>query len=110
MNQKIYNTSLKEKRENFKSFVELLRSQFEHGGEKYALLEDKEFTDIICEFVPGDTGVDWVLGTIFKYLGRFKNFQRERDLLKISAYCYIMWLKMGYHLQGKHDEDVKKED
>jgi len=109
MKQKIYNTSIKQKRDNFEKFSNLIRDQFEHGGEKYALLEDKEFTDIICEFVPGDTGVDWVLGTVLKYLGRFKNFQREKDLLKISTYCYIMWLKMGCHLKQEHDEDTKRE-
>jgi len=109
MKQEIFNTNLKEKRDNYQMFVNLIREQFEHGGEKYALLEDKEFTDIICEFVPGDTGVDWVLGTVLKYLGRFKNLQREKDLLKISTYCYILWLKMGYHLRKEHDEDTKKE-
>ena len=109
MKQEIFNTNLKEKRDNYQMFVNLIREQFEHGGEKYALVEDKEFTDIICEFVPGDTGVDWVLGTVLKYLGRFKNLQREKDLLKISTYCYILWLKMGYHLRKEHDEDTKKE-
>jgi len=109
MKQEIFNTNLKEKRDNYQMFVNLIREQFEHGGEKYALLEDKEFTDIICEFVPGSTGVDWILGTVLKYLGRFKNLQREKDLLKISTYCYILWLKMGYHLRKEHDEDTKKE-
>lgn len=103
---KIYNTSLKEKQKNFDKFVGLIRNQFNFGGTKYQLSDDKEMTDLVCELVPGDTGVDWVLGTCLKYLGRFKNFQREKDLLKIATYCYIMWLKKGFHIEEKHDEDV----
>ena len=102
----IYNTSIREKKANFDSFVKLLRNQFEHGGDKYQLNEDKEFTDLVCEVVPGETGIDWVLGTMVKYIGRFKNFSREKDLLKIATYCYISWLKMGFHKKVKHDEDI----
>lgn len=104
----IVNTSLDVKRDNFDKFAELIGNQFNHGGEKYQLSSDKEMTDLVCELVPGDTGVDWILGTILKYLGRFKNFEREKDLLKIATYCYIMWLKKGYHLVDNHDEDVKR--
>ena len=110
MSTKIYNTSLKEKQDNANKFFKLIESQFNHGGDKYQLSEDKEMTDLICELVPGDTGVDWVLGTIIKYIGRFKNFEREKDLLKIATYCYIMWLKKGFHLSENHDEDIKTND
>lgn len=108
MENKIYNTSIKEKQAHFEKFVELVRSQFWHGGDKYALTEDKEVTDWVCEIVPGETGVDWVLGTVAKYIGRFKNFKREKDLLKIATYMYIIWLKMGFHLKEEHDEDIKR--
>ena len=104
----IYNTSLEVKKKHFDSFVELMKNQFMHGGDKYKCGEDKEFTDLVCEVVPGDTGVDWVIGTMVKYLGRFKNFEREKDLLKIATYCYIVWLKKGHHLQQEHDEDIKE--
>lgn len=108
--KKIHNTSVKTKKENFDKFVELLRNQFEHGGDKYCLTNqpEKESTDWICELVPGTTGVDWILGTIAKYLARFKNFEREKDLLKIATYCYIAWLKCGYHVKEEHDEDITK--
>lgn len=105
---KIYNTSLKEKQEYFNQFMTLIKNQFDHGGDKYQLSPTKEMTDLVCELVPGDTGVDWVLGTMLKYLGRFKNFEREKDLLKIATYCYIAWLKKGYQHQSDHDEDIKK--
>ena len=104
----IYNTSLTEKKEHFEKFVELIRNQFWHGGDKYALSSTKEFTDAICECFPGESGTDWVLGTCMKYMGRFKNFRREKDLLKVATYMYIVWLKHGFHLQEVHDEDISQ--
>ena len=108
MKMQIYNTSLSEKQKYFDQFMLLIKNQFDHGGTKYQLSDDKEMTDLVCELVPGDTGVDWVLGTCLKYLGRFKNFEREKDLLKIATYCYIMWLKKGFYLKEDHDEDIRK--
>lgn len=111
MNKKVFNTDVETKKKYYSKFSELMENQFKHGGNKYCLdgQSDKEATDWVCEFVPGNTGVDWILGTMAKYLGRFKNFQREKDLLKIATYCYIAWLKMGFHLKEEHDEDIKKE-
>lgn len=104
----IYNTNLDQKREHFGKFVALIENQFNHGGEKYKGNGEEEFTDLICRSFPGESGVDWVLGTCMKYLGRYKNFGREKDLLKVATYMYILWLKAGNHLNEQHDEDVKK--
>jgi hypothetical protein len=106
----IYNTGIETKKANFPAFMDLIGNQFKHGGEKYLLdgQNDKEFTDLVCEMAPGKTGCDWILQTMLKYLGRFLNFQREKDLLKIATYCYIIWLKKGFHLQERHDEDTKQ--
>jgi len=107
---KLYNTGIKIKKDNWSKFAKLMENQFNHGGDKYKLEgQDKEFTDLVCEISPGESGIDWILQTMVKYIGRFKNFQREKDLLKIATYCYISWLKMGFHLEENHDEDVKKE-
>ena len=108
---KMHDTSLDVKKEHFEKFVELLRNQFWHGGEKYALSDTREFTDALCECFPGESGTDWILGTCMKYLGRFKNFQREKDLLKVATYMYLTWLKHGFHLRAddSHDEDTKRE-
>ncbi|MAG50685.1 hypothetical protein CL621_03570 [archaeon] len=108
MNLSKHNTNIEQKKKHFPSFIDLIKNQFWHGGDKYKLNDEKEFTDQVCETFPGDTGVDWILGTAMKYLGRYKNFGREKDLLKIATYCYILWLKAGFHLKEKHDEDVKK--
>jgi len=109
MNLNNFCTSLDVKKKNFDKFAELIRNQFNFGGVKYQLNEEKEFTDQICETFPGETGVDWVLGTMMKYLGRYKNFGQEKDLLKIATYCYILWLKAGFHLAEVHNEDTKSQ-
>jgi hypothetical protein len=80
----------------------MIRSQFEYGGKKYELANDKEITDWVVELA----GWEWILGTMAKYLGRFKNERREKDLLKIATYCFLLWLKFGFHLREEHDEDL----
>lgn len=109
--RKIYNTNVKIKKENWSKFSKLIENQFIHGGDKYKITDDsdEEVTDWLCKLSPGKTGADWILQTICKYTGRFKNFMREKDLLKIATYTYIMWLKMGFHLTNNHDEDTDKE-
>ena len=104
----IYNTTLKEKKENFKEFCKLVENQFTHGSDKYKATSQMEVTDMICQTFPGESGVDWVLGTIMKYLKRYQNYGREKDLLKIATYSYIIWLKKGHYIQDKHDEDIFK--
>lgn len=106
---KIYNTNVETKREHFAKFAALIGNQFSHGGEKYKIrgMEDREATDIISAAFGGESQLDWLLGTCAKYLFRFQNFRREKDLLKIATYMYIAWLKCGFHLNQEHDEDTK---
>lgn len=103
-------TTVQVKRDHFKKFAALIGNQFEHGGDKYVLpgFTDREATDVISSVFGGPSEYDWVLGTMMKYIFRFKNFNREKDLLKIATYCFILWLKMGAHLQESHDEDTAK--
>lgn len=98
----LYPTNLKVKQENINKFLDLIKDQIEYGGKKYAHSEEKEATDLIVEVY----GIKWLLGTIFKYLLRFGNQGREKDLLKTAAYCYILWLKYGFHLKETHDTDT----
>lgn len=101
-------TTVDVKKANFEKFASLISNQFNHGGDKYKLqgFNDREATDVISSVFGGESEFDWVLGTMMKYLFRFKNFQREKDLLKIATYCYILWLKQGNHLNAQHDEDT----
>lgn len=108
--EKVYGTTVETKRSNFDKFASLISDQFNHGGDKYSLpgFDDREATDVISSVFGGKSQFDWVLGTMMKYLFRFKNFEREKDLLKIATYCYILWLKQGNHLKNDHDTDTKK--
>lgn len=98
-------TTVKVKEKHIEEFFELMKDQLIYGGKKYACNNEKEATDVVVE----NFGVDWVLGTMMKYLLRYKNLQRERDLLKIASYCYIIWLQMGYHIENEHDKDTYNE-
>lgn len=102
MEKLLYTTNLKVKQKHIETFLNLIKDQINYGGKKYAHSEQKEATDLIVEIF----GIKWLLGTIFKYLLRFDNQKREKDLLKIAAYCFILWLKYGFHLQKKHDTDT----
>ncbi len=81
----------------FDKFTELILNQFEYGGKKYSFNEQKECTDILFD----KYGKNWLIGTINKYTFRYNNLKRERDLLKISTYMYIIWLKRGFFIQSR---------
>ena len=75
-------------------FFEAIKRQFTYGGEKYAHSKVKESTDVLFDTF----GKNWLFGTLAKYTFRYRNKARERDLLKIACYCFIIWLKRGFHL------------
>lgn len=76
-------------------FFQLIENQFKYGGQKYATSHtEKEATDILCER-HGYRGLFWVMN---KYIFRFRNQQLEKDPLKIGCFCYILWLKRGFHI------------
>jgi hypothetical protein len=52
------NTSIKQKKELWPQFVQACESQWNCGGERYALGSDKEFTDLVCEAA----GNEWIGG------------------------------------------------
>lgn len=80
---------------DMKTFHDLIKNQFDYGGQKYALNNERESTDELFY----RHGKNWLFGTMDKYTFRFKNLERERDLLKIGCYCYILWLKKGFHVK-----------
>ena len=75
-------------------FNDLIIQQLTYGGKKYALTDKRESTDQLFD----DFGRGWLFGTMAKYCKRFKNLARERDILKIACYVYILWLKKGFHI------------
>ena len=89
-------------RDKLQQFVKLIDDQFTYGGKKYALTTTKESTDMLFDI----HGYRWLVGTMHKYIFRYTNLARERDLLKIATYCYIMWLKRGFHLGPRGTKNV----
>jgi len=77
--------------------------QFAYGGVKYASNSKKEGTDELVE----DFGWNWLFGTQAKYVKRFRNTHREKDLFKIATYFFIDWLKLGYHLYPGGTASIK---
>lgn len=75
------------------NFSLLVKDQFEYGAVKYRHTGQQEATDILV----ARWGLGWILGTMNKYVYRFNNLGRERDLLKIACYAYLLWLKFGFN-------------
>lgn len=102
------NTSLKQKKELWPEFIKACESQWLVGGERYALADDKEFTDLICEAV----GNPWIGGNIIKYVGEIKNTtpKPEVNFFKIAVWAFIWWLKEQENLtQRDKGEEFSKE-
>lgn len=86
-------------RTQFDNFMLACESQWRTGGKRYALSEDKEFTDLVCEVV----GNQWIGGNIMKYSGEIENYKKfkgkvpEVNFFKMLVYSYIWWLKEFKH-------------
>lgn len=102
VNMELHDTNTKLKGEHWDTFAELIKDQWQYGGKKYEHTEEREVTDVIVDVF----GMSWLFGTVVKYLLRFMNLHREKDLLKIACYMYITWLKCGFHEKKKHDTDT----
>ena len=81
---------------NFNTFINLVRNQFEYGGQKYAFNDTRESTDVLFD----KHGKNWLFGTMDKYTFRYINCAREKDILKIATYCFILWLKRGFFIDN----------
>ncbi len=88
----------------FDSFKKLVTDQFSYGGQKYAHSGEREATDVLFDRY----GFKWLIGTIDKYTFRFLTCKREKDLLKIACYMFIVWLKRGFFVmpQGVNDPAI----
>jgi len=85
-----HTTSFAVTRVHLPRFLEIIERQFTNCGVKYAFSEDAEWTDAITSMVP-----TWVEGTIIKYVGRYRQYGAERDLIKIATYAFILAIKHG---------------
>jgi len=85
------NTSIKQKEEYWPQFAEACISQWQGGGDRYALSPDKEYTDLICEVV----GNSFCGSQILKQTGELINVnpKPEVSFFKIAVWAFIWWLK-----------------
>ena len=93
------NTTVKLKEKFWYDFVEACRKQWECGGERYALNDEKEMTDLVCEVA----GNQWIGGNIVKYVGEIINTtpKPEVNFFKIAVYAFIWWLKEQENLTDR---------
>jgi len=73
-------------------FVDLIKNQCLKGGNKYALGNEREWTDLICEAFGTK---EFILSNIMKYSGRIKNgdSRAPEDVIKIGTYAFLLWVK-----------------
>ena len=97
------NTSLKIKQKYLPGFLKEIEKQLTSGGNRYALSENKEMTDLVCEVA----GNEWILGNIVKYVGEYKNTKQIQNLYKIATYAFILYLRDYEVLNRGKDEGEK---
>ena len=80
----------------FEEFTRLMKQLAVDGSNKYAGAEanGKEAIDIIPDVMGEEGYVHFVLGDLLKRIIRFKNQRRERDLIKIALWTYLLWMKL----------------
>jgi len=76
----------------FDEFIGHMKSIILQGTDKYTGAEkDKaETIDIMPQVVGEDGYVSFIICDILKRLIRFKNDRRERDIIKIAVWCYLL--------------------
>jgi len=80
----------------FGEFTKLIKELAVQGKAKYSGSEAgrKENIDIIPDVLGEEGFVHFVLGDLIKRIIRFKNQRRERDLMKMALWAYLLWTKL----------------
>jgi hypothetical protein len=91
----------------FEEFTRLMKTLAVDGSNKYAGAEanGKEAIDIIPDILGEEGYVHFVLGDLLKRIIRFKNQKRERDLLKIGLWSYMLWMRL-FQKQKKREPEA----
>lgn len=88
--------SLPSKLLRFEEFTGMMNALALQGTEKYSGAEahKKETIDIIPDILGEEGYTNFVLGDLLKRIIRFKNQKRERDLVKIALWAYLLWMRL----------------
>lgn len=91
----------------FEEFTESMKKLALDGSNKYAGAEayTKEAIDIIPDILGEEGYVNFVLGDLLKRIIRFKNQRRERDLVKMALWTYLLWMRL-FQKQEKREPEA----
>lgn len=81
---------------SLESFNNLTEKELVHGAEVYKFSANRESTDELFDVF----GSIWLFGNCNSYVLNFVNTQEEKQLFNISYFCFIIWLKRGFHLSA----------
>ena len=88
--------------EELEKWFDIIVKQFTHGSQKYTFFDEFDYTDVLRYADP-----NWVSVTIQKYVRRFEVEAREKDLIKMATYAYIVWIQDGEkHAGAKRDYHI----
>jgi hypothetical protein len=87
----------------FEEFTALMKKLALQGTEKYSGAEphEKETIDIIPDVLGEEGYINFVLGDLIKRISRFKNQRRERDLVKMALWAYLLWMRLFLKQESK---------
>jgi hypothetical protein len=93
----------------FEDFIKLTKRLALDGSNKYAAGEPykKEAIEIITDVMGEEGYTNFVLGDLLKRIIRFKNQRRERDLLKIALWSYLLWMRL-FPRAGEGEEEKSR--
>jgi hypothetical protein len=83
-----------EKLARFEEFTNMMKTVALQGTDKYTGTKNKETVDIIPDVLGEEGYVSFVLGDFVKRIVRFKNQRREKDLVKMGLWAYLLWDKL----------------
>jgi len=80
----------------FEEYTKLMKKVALQGTDKYtgAEADTKETIDIIPDVLGEEGYIHHVLGDLVKRIIRFKNERRERDLVKMALWTYLLWMRL----------------
>ncbi len=91
---------------SFEDFVASMKRLAMDGSNKYAGAEPykKEAIDIIPDVIGEEGYMNFILGDLLKRIIRFKNQKRERDLIKIALWTYLLWMRLFPKIERREPE------
>lgn len=78
----------------FKEFTQLMRTLALREIEKYSKAHKKESKDVIPNTLGDERHIHFVLEDLVKKIIRFRNQRKERDLVQLALWTYLLWMRL----------------